>query len=1077
MNEQNINGLALMQPSVGSNPMDQGFDIGNGALANTDIADMVEPLYASKAKQLAEASKAKEIAIAGIPKTDPNIVQQTLDEVLYGPTDGNQETSDGFGRQFGSGVQSLLADTADLITTGGAYANQAISDATGLDYYSKEDFNNATNFFDKYSGKNADAIWGYDRTRLNAQQADVMTSIDKGDYGNAAIAALKASPGTIVDSLPVMLSFFIGVGEVKAVQVAGETALKVAKASGLTAKATKQAIAASQKVARKQLALHTKLMNVARTNAGLINYANVQTQQQLEQLKAKGGEITAGVAARVWATNIFMNALDKMAFKDIVKFKSAPVSKELWGKLDKASKFGVAKQIVKTIGAGAKNMTEEGLQEYVQTWGEIVNANWGAPDTQNFLDSFSKGNNLQALTAMFLGAGSGLTMGVPSQLNGLRKGLNTEGQLKKAYNNPKKNIDVGFANSNDQQAQIDKLDTDYNTAKDTFDNLTNIEDAASRINSNKDQTALDKVVDTQKALHGESQATDSGANQLVTQFGNDEVQSLLTSIGKDTTLTEALDEKTIQDIVNSPGMQGVQKIGAFLAAHPDKLTPEIKTAYNEAQKGLQEQATAIVNSGGTEVSYKNAKTQLNHIGSVTKSTSDYAKTKAKPLSAKSSAKNIGQTKQSKPTNFVKRILGTAKPSEAETEMSKYDNGTLDEIIKESNKAINAAVKKQKTILSDPNLSKAGRLRAQMSKLPEQTKAEQLVATAKRIKNMRKKVKKTYSPDKTLKETIIEFAKDKLKNLKDAADRIKAEKQSKPQDPATDKNRATKEDKQTIKTAQKMVADVRGNLDSINIDDVPIIEEAISILVDSGNFGKKFADKLLLDIKDKFDEANIKDVDPKEVRKAFVNTGKTILSDAKTTTRADIKLALGKLGKLVDSKMTLNERVFVAKLFGKAVKMGSLTKDEVKPYLDKLPDNLKFDKTDFTKDKFTAFIKKTYEAAVEAVKTNTTSEGRQQTEETVKSKVKEKVGNMQESGLGKELTKDFNTIIANLVAAKSKSSKELKKQFKKFKKDYGSNSSLEIYQSVKEMFNDLIDGKETEVVTEIPGTDINTDKGC
>jgi len=100
-----------------------------------------------------------------------------------------------------------------------------------------------------------------------------------------------------------------------------------------------------------------------------------------------------------------------------------------------------------------------------------------------------------------------------------------------------------------------------------------------------------------------------------------------------------------------------------------------------------------------------------------------------------------------------------------------------------------------------------------------------------------------------------------------------------------------------------------------------------------------------------------------------------------------------------------------------------------------------------------------------------------TEESVKSKVNEKVNNMKDSDLGKELTKDFNTIIANLIVAKRKGNVELKKQFRKFKKEHGGKSSLEIYQSVKEVFNDLVQGKDTDSVTEVPGTEINLNKDC
>ena len=637
MNEEITNELATPTP-VAANPMDHSFDIGNGTLANTSVAAVVEPLYAIKAKQLAEVAKQKEIALVGVPAVDPNIGQQTLDEILYGATDGNNQTDDGYLKQFGSGVQTLLADTADLATTGGAYIMKGVDNLAGGngDIYSQQDFDTATNFFDQFSGENADKMWGYDRTRLNEQQKAVMTSINDGNYMDAAVKAVKASPGTIVDSLPVMLSMLIGVGEVKAVQVAGTKALQIAKASGMSVKATKAAVEASKQTARKQLAIHTKLLNVSRNNAGLINYSNIQTQQQIEELTKNGGDVNAGDVARIWATNVFMNSLDKMAFKDIVKFKSAPVSKELWGKLDKASKFGVAKQIVKTLAVGAKNMGQEGLQEYVQTWGEIVNSNWGAKDTKNFLDVFNKEKNLEALTAMFLGAGAGLTMGAPSQLNGLRQGLNKEGSLDALYNNPKKNIDAGYATTEDQIKHTEKLDANYEEAKTNFDTLSETEEVIRNINSS-DSDNFNKVTSVQAALHNESQATDSSVNQLATQFGNKETKQVLDMIIANEALASKLDEATINDIISSPGSEAFQKVGSLLAGNADSLTPEIKEAYNQASISLQEQADTIVNSGGTQVSYENAKAQLNQVGSVNKSTADYAKTKQAPINGKANA--------------------------------------------------------------------------------------------------------------------------------------------------------------------------------------------------------------------------------------------------------------------------------------------------------------------------------------------------------------------------------------------------------------------------------------------------------
>jgi len=1083
-------GLALLQPSEGINPNDHSYDIGNGAMANVQMQTIAKPLFEAKAQALAEAAKQKELAIKGNQPETPEI---SLDEALYGATDGNTNTDDSLWRLFGSETQSLLADTADLVATGGAYFHKGLSDLTGTDYYSQEDFDATRNYFDQFSGKNADEVWGYDRTRLNAQQADVGKAVEEGRWGDAFFGGLRASPGTITQSLPTILSFFVGVGEVNAVKAAGTTAFKAAKATGMSTKAAKAVQAEATKAARKQLNLATRVYNSAGKNAGLLNFTSVQTKKDGEEFaKNNGGQFpTATQYMRMWGTNLFMNSLDKMAFKDIVSFRKSGTAKEIWGKLDKPAKYKVAKATAKFIASGALNAGKEGMQEYIQEWGQIFNQNWGTKDTQNFIDVFNKKGNIEALTAAFLGAGAGVAMGTPSNLNTLRQGLNKDAGLNALYNNPKNNVDAGYATTEDQQAHSDLLGQEYNDAEQAFNTLSTAEKEINSVNS-ANTAAIDQVSKIQAILaQTGTHATDSQANELVKQFGAPEVQQLLKAISANEELASSFDKEQLAQVLSEQPSNAFNALGSMLAERADLLTPEIKETYNNAKTSLESQADTIIQSGAHKVSFEQAKKQLNRSGDVAKSTKNYIDSKAKPVTGdKATIVASAKTKKSKQANIVKRAIetltGRGSLNEAEKLLSSYDDQTLKDVIKEAQIQANQYAKIQKVQLSSPNLSKAAKLKGAMKKLPEQVKAEQIIAAAKRLRTIRKNVAKTsYAKPKSLKEQFTEFTQSKLADLKVAADKVKAERNKNKAEPKNtnskpDKNRISKEDKKIIKDAKVMVVTAKKDLDSISKEDLPILEEAIDILVKAGNFGEKFGKQLLADAKAKFEESGVKDVDlSTENIKAGVKSANTrVMNAIKTGTKEDVKntvdSVITKLTNKIKSKLTLSEKEFLAKVIGKAVAAGKLTNEEAQNQLNKL---VKLDEVDLSVDGLKKKLQEAYGSIVNFTKNTANKETRENMETSVKETVKKKVDSFKESELGAELSEDFGTITESLITAKRKGSVELRKQFRKFKKKYDNTSSLEIYQNIKGVFEDLVKGKDTKIVDEVPGTDINTNKDC
>jgi len=1092
-------GLALLAPTPPTraiNPDNNAVDVTTLAQYDgTALTDVVQPLYESKAKQLEIAAAAKQKAIQGHQAVAP--FGTPIDPAHYNVVDDTMaDRSDNIGLLLGSSVTNLLGSTADLAVDGGAYiargANNLWEAMGGDEFYSKEEMDYALKMTDFLGDTEAnDKLWGYDRTSYQQGQENVAKAAAEGRYWDAFVGGLNISGELLAESIPTIASYFVGVGEVNSVRAAGTYAYKTALAKGMSKATAKRIKQDAVKQATQQLSLTKALVNSARVNAGFINQVNLGTRDHIQELIKNGGDVTASDVARVWATNFLFYGLDKWAVKDILGMHKSGALKQVWGKLDKPSKFNTTKAIASATINLAKNTGLEGAQEYAQQWGQIINENWGAKNTKQLMQVLQDPNlSNEALTAFFLGTGPGALMGAPHTVGKMGLDIHKGNKLRQKYKATTNNVDVGFASKQDKQTFDTKVEQEYNDAKNAFDTLTKVEQTVQNIKKDSSKSDLEKLTHIQEIINNPSMtsmATDDPSVNLLREFGYDEVSSVLDAIQKDEALGPLL-EQYYDSINGVTSVETLNNLEQFLVANKDKLSPQIKQVYNKTLESLNKQASNLVNSSATNVTFETAKATLNRSGDLSKVALKRSKKNGAPRQVIGKASTIIKDKSSKPDWLLNRVLGVGKPSEVEKELRKYDDKTLEKVYREAGITINKTKKEQSTILNDPSVNKLSKARARMSKLPEQEQAEQIHKAIERIRKQRKQVKSTYTKQKTWQESIKEFANDKFSQLKEAAEKVQADRKAREARKAKDdpkvqtesdsktthstnpKNRATKKDKAILKAANEMFNKIKDNIDSVSENDIPLVQEALNILVKTGNLGKPKAEIVLNAIKAKYNqvEEQVTKENVENVRKRLLEIGENLVNKTKTATKEDVKNDLNKLSNAINSKMTESEREFVATLLGKAVALGSITKEEATKLLDKLPQGMQFTKEDMTKEKFMAKAQELFNKGLQTVKDTTSAEGRQNLE----TKASKKMQDIKNSELGKELTKDFTSIMSKMFSAAKQGKAEISKQFREFKDKYKDVTSLEVYENVKETFSDLVNGKTAEEVDEIPG--VNTD---
>jgi len=311
--------------------------------------------------------------------------------------------TDGVLKALEAGGAKMLVDTADFIldvVTPG--------DNTWLNKAKKQE--------------NVDKFVGYDRTGTTQLLSDAATYWEQGNYLDAIYNAVVAGPETFAESVPLMIGMTVGTGKFTKVAELLDKTNKARKLGKIAEANRAEQIAKAQMTAKEVKAydkfkdnqtLLTGLNHVAK-NYGFYGTVGTMTNNVLDDRianKIKAGEnpdVSIGEVIGTYALQLLLTLPDRIAFADVTGLdKSAQVLRKAFNSLPKEGKTAVAKKIATKALAIAGEAGEEAVQEYTQTWGEILGAQAYIND-KSVLDVFENTNNQnEALTGMLGGLGAG----------------------------------------------------------------------------------------------------------------------------------------------------------------------------------------------------------------------------------------------------------------------------------------------------------------------------------------------------------------------------------------------------------------------------------------------------------------------------------------------------------------------------------------------------------------------------------------------------------------------------------------------------------------------------------------------
>lgn len=283
-----------------------------------------------------------------------------------------------------------LSNSIDAFQSGGVQAAASFGDFV-LDVATPGD----NTWLNKYKEAEwADEFVGYDRREANFQMAEALQDWKNGDYGTAIGRALT-TPEVVAESLPLMFEMMLGAGKFK-------MGAKVVEAG-----------------AKAAVGAFSGMANFAKANAGFLAVVGQETNNDVDEFTENNNGVgpTGMDVARMTATNFVLYGMDKAVFLDhFGKGSMSNLTDAVKKSLDiiPNNKLG---SIVTGIGITAKSMGAEAGQEYLQTWGELINARMGTDKYGELADVIrSASAQDEALTGAIFGAGAGGQISIAGQV-------------------------------------------------------------------------------------------------------------------------------------------------------------------------------------------------------------------------------------------------------------------------------------------------------------------------------------------------------------------------------------------------------------------------------------------------------------------------------------------------------------------------------------------------------------------------------------------------------------------------------------------------------------------------------------
>ena len=324
---------------------------------------------------------------------------------------------------FAGQEQSNLLDVAqaDFYRAGGSLADFGRETANRL-FGTEFDASRETGYSNQELADIAAGVSPELRQQGQAEQQAVLEAVSRGEYGQAALDAVKAAPFTLASSAGILPELIGGVALTAATGGVGGLAFgakKIADIAEVGGK-IKEAYEGVSKL-RKAGETVVKGAKAGAKTAGQVSIAVADlTQGQIQEYEEIHGEAPSNarvgaILAGNFATMMIEGSLIKQLF--IPEFKKEIVKEgaNLVKNMGKGSNLvNLGKRVVK---AGEKVLAASGAeaaQEYAQTWQEILSTNISAEEADNLMDAIrsqliDEGNQAQAITGGLLGGAAGGT--------------------------------------------------------------------------------------------------------------------------------------------------------------------------------------------------------------------------------------------------------------------------------------------------------------------------------------------------------------------------------------------------------------------------------------------------------------------------------------------------------------------------------------------------------------------------------------------------------------------------------------------------------------------------------------------
>lgn len=339
---------------------------------------------------------------------------------------------------FQSGAASLVVDTADFL----------------LDVFTVGD---NTMLNDVKKKENIDKWVGYDRTQSTQVLSDAADYLQQGDYFKAVTTPLT-DVNTMVESLPMMIGMVFGSGKFTAVSKAIK-AVESAEKSGRSLSVINRAKSiAKANMTSKQAKMYDKykdsttmikgLDHLAK-NAGFHTIVGAMTNNVLDDRIAEKvsngekGEVGMDEVLGVYAMQLPLLMIDKLAFTSVVGLGSqGKALKQAFKSLAPTEQSHILTKVLAKGASVTATGGAEGIQEYAQTWGEILGAK-AYTGEHEFFDVFEdKDSQREALIGGLGGVGAGAQIkaivDAPSNIKSTVEtigDINTRRQLKNLSDN------------------------------------------------------------------------------------------------------------------------------------------------------------------------------------------------------------------------------------------------------------------------------------------------------------------------------------------------------------------------------------------------------------------------------------------------------------------------------------------------------------------------------------------------------------------------------------------------------------------------------------------------------------------